>query len=146
MPGWQALLLGVPVAALVAFMTEGLPITQPSRLFLQPARLFTFCFRYFPYFWWESFKANLDVAYRVLHPRLPIRPGIIRMKTEIKSDMGLTILANSVSLMPGTTTVDIDSKKGLIYVHCMTVSETDAGQRTRLVVQRFESMLRKVFE
>ncbi len=145
-PNVQALILGVSVALLVAVMTEFLPVGEPTRILTQPSRLMMFCFVYFPYFWWEHFKANLDVAYRVLHPKLPIRPAILRMKSELKSDMGLTILANSVSLMPGTTTMDIDPDRGLIYVHCMYISEADGGQAIQRVVHRFERMLKRIFE
>jgi multicomponent Na+:H+ antiporter subunit E len=145
LPGPEALALGIPIAGLVALATRDLPVTRKSGLLLQPARLAIFCAEYIPYFWWQHFKANLDVACRVLHPRLPIRPGIIRVETKMKSDMGVTILANSISLMPGTTTIDVDTDKERIYVHCMNIPEGSEGQAIKAVVHKLETMLKKVF-
>ena len=52
-------------------------------------------------FIWECIKANLDVAYRVLHPAMPIRPGIVKVKTTLKSELAKTLLANSITMTPG---------------------------------------------
>jgi multicomponent Na+:H+ antiporter subunit E len=94
-------------------------------------------------FIWECFKANIDVAYRVLHPALPIRPGTVKVKVGLKSDIGLTFLANSITLTPGTTSVDVDKEGGYLYVHCLCV-KSDAGRLP--VVARFERILSKIFE
>ncbi|MFA5085679.1 MAG: Na+/H+ antiporter subunit E, partial [Candidatus Omnitrophota bacterium] len=56
-------------------------------------------------FLWECLKANIDVAFRVIHPYLPIRPGTVKIKTSLRSDIGLTFLANSLTLTPGNTTI-----------------------------------------
>jgi multicomponent Na+:H+ antiporter subunit E len=87
------------------------------------------------------------VAYRVLHPDLPIKPGTIRVKTSLKSDAGLTFLANSVTLTPGTTSVDIDRDKGLIYIHMLYISDSyDKDSMKLKVVDKFEKILRRIFE
>ena len=83
---------------------------------------------------------------RVIHPDLPIRPGTVRVKTSLKSDIGLTFLANSITLTPGTTTVDIDKERGLIYVHRINIKEGHAVSEHLPVVEKFENILRKVFE
>ncbi len=145
-PGLQALIIGLPVAALVVYLTENIPYGKVSALHFQPGRHLRFIFHYMPIFWWEHFKANVEVAYRVLHPRLPIRPAVVRVKTELKTDIGLTLLANSVSLVPGTTSVDLDHEKGILYVHCMYVSPTDVDGVAKRRVQRFEKILVKIFE
>jgi len=69
----------------------------------------------------EMIVANLDVAYRVLHPKMPIRPGIVEVKPNIKSDMGKLLLSNSITLTPGTLSMDwIDDK---LYIHWINVDE-----------------------
>jgi multicomponent Na+:H+ antiporter subunit E len=55
----------------------------------------------------EIIKANLDVALRVIKPVIPINPGIVKVKTKLKTPMGRLILTNSITLTPGTLTVDI---------------------------------------
>lgn len=117
-----------------------------SRLLTHPRRYVYFLLQYVPLFLWEVLKANFDVAYRVLHPRLPIRPGIVEVRTSLVSDIGLTFLANSITLTPGTMTVDIDQANGRLFVHWIDVKATDVEKATKLVAGRFEPILRKIFE
>ena len=137
-------LSGIVVAAFVTFMTNDMFEANANPL-KRPSRYFWFVW-YAVVFLWECFKANLDVAYRVIHPDLPIRPGTIRVKTSLKSDIGLTFLANSITLTPGTTTVDIDKDRGFIYVHRIYIKEGHAASEHLPVVEKFEKILRKVFE
>ena len=92
------------------------------------------------------FKANLDVAFRLLSPKLPIRPGIVKIKTNLKSDSGLTFLANSITLTPGTTTIDIDKENGFLYVHWLNVKSEDIDEATRLIAGKYEKILDRIFE
>lgn len=66
-----------------------------------------FLLAYIGVLFWEIIKANVDVAYRVLHPRIPIRPGIVVIRTSLKSNVAKLILANSITLTPGTFTLDV---------------------------------------
>jgi multicomponent Na+:H+ antiporter subunit E len=97
-------------------------------------------------FIWECIKANIDVAYRVLHPSLPINPGIIKIKTNLKSDTALTFLANSITLTPGTMTVDIDGDNGILYIHWIDVKAKETEAATQTISERFEKVLAKIFE
>lgn len=144
-PDWQHLLVGVFVAWFVAFMTGDLFIRR-SYVLKHPQRYWYFLVDYLPKFLWECFKANLDVAYRVLHPKLPINPGIVKVKTILKSDTALTFLANSITLTPGTLTVDIDRDNGILYVHWIDVRAKDVETATRIIVERFEKILVRIFD
>jgi len=145
LPDWQHLTIGIFVALFVAFMTGDLFIKRPHVL-KHPLRYWYFLFYYLPVFLWECIKANLDVAYRVTHPRLPINPGIVKVKTRLKSDTALTFLANSITLTPGTLSVDIDRDKGILYIHWINVRATDIEKATQIIVERFERILEKIFE
>ena len=101
---------------------------------------------YIPLFVWECIKANIDSAYRLIHPDLPIRPGIVKVRTTLKSKVGLTILVNSITLMPGTMTVDCDEDNNLLYVHWADVKSTDIDKATELIVLKFERVLKRIFE
>jgi len=74
-------------------------------------------------FFLEMMKANLDVAYRVL--TMKIRPGIIRVKSGMKTDLGVFMLANSITLTPGTITVDIDEETNDLFIHNINLAEGD---------------------
>jgi multicomponent Na+:H+ antiporter subunit E len=108
-------------------------------------RYLWFCY-YVPVFLWECLKANIDVAMRVLNPKLPINPGIVKVKTTLKSDTGLTFLANSITLTPGTFCVDIDAESGVLYIHWIDVKTQDVEKATQAIVLKFENILKKVFE
>lgn len=144
-PDFQHLIVGVFVAALVAFLTGDLFVSRPYIL-KRPRRYWYFIAHYLPVFLWEMIKANIDVAYRVLHPDLPINPGIVKVKTSLKSDTALTFLANSITLTPGTMSVDIDKDNGVLYIHWINVRTKDTQGATKIIVQRFEKILKKIFD
>jgi len=144
-PDWQHLIVGIFVAAFVAFMTGDFFIQRPHVL-KHPLRYWYFIAFYLPIFLWECFKANIDVAYRVLHPKLPINPGIVKVKTSLRSDTALTFLANSITLTPGTLSVDIDSDNGILYVHWIDVKTKDTEAATKIIIKRFEKILTKIFD
>ncbi len=143
-PDLQHLLVGVLVAGFVAFMTGDMFVQRPH-LFTHIKRYFWFAY-YLPLFIWECIKANIDVAYRVSHPDLPIHPGIVKVKTTLKSETGLTFLANSITLTPGTLSVDIDQEEGFLYIHWIDVKDKDIERATKIVIERFEKILRRIFE
>lgn len=143
-PDFQHTVVGILVAGFVAFLTGDMFIRRshkPRRI----SRYLWFCY-YIPLFIWECFKANIDVALRVLDPRLPINPGIVKVKTTLKSDTGLTFLANSITLTPGTFCVDIDPEEGALYIHWIDVKTQDITQATQAIVNKFENILKKIFE
>ncbi|MBI4743491.1 MAG: Na+/H+ antiporter subunit E [Actinobacteria bacterium] len=77
-------------------------------------------FRHFPYvliLLKEVIMANLDVAERVLDPQLPIEPAVVRLKSPVKGELAQTALANSITLTPGTLTIDIKGDE--FYIHCL---------------------------
>ena len=110
---------------------------------LNPARWLFFLI-YVPYFFYYCMKANLDVAVRIIHPDVPIRPGIVKVATTLKTDLAKTFLANSITLTPGTLTVDVIGQD--FYVHWINIASDDAAEQTRVIVERFEGILARVFE
>ena len=143
-PDMQHIIVGIFVSALVAYITGDMFVQRPH-LFKHVERYLWFLY-YVPIFLWEMLKANIDVAYRVSHPKLPINPGIVKVKTTLKSETGLTFLANSITLTPGTLSVDLDSEKGYIYVHWIDVKHKDTEKATQDIVLRFEKILTRIFE
>ena len=101
---------------------------------------------YIPLLFWECMKANLDVAYRVIHPGLPVNPGIVKVKTKLRGELGLTFLANSITLTPGTLSVDVDKENGYLYVHWIDVKDKEIDRASRIIVRKFEKVLGRIFE
>lgn len=143
-PDYQHFIVGILVSCFVSFMTGDMFVKRPH-IFKHVSRYLWFLY-YIPLFIWECLKANVDVAYRVGHPDLPINPGIVKVKTTLKSDTGLTFLANSITLTPGTMSVDIDSENGFLYIHWIDVKDKDMQKATEIIVHTFEQVLKRIFE
>ena len=91
----------------------------------------------------ELFKSNIDVALRVLNPRLPIRPGIVKVTTSLHSSIARIILANAITLTPGTLTVETAGEH--FYIHWIDVSAGDIEAASRAIVRKFERHLEVMF-
>lgn len=90
---------------------------------LNPLRLILFLGYAIGPFFLAMAKANIDVAYRVITGR--IRPGIVRISPHLQTDFGITLLANSITLTPGTLSVDVDEETGDLFVHWINVTNPE---------------------
>ncbi|MFB6291676.1 MAG: Na+/H+ antiporter subunit E [Candidatus Bipolaricaulia bacterium] len=140
---WAMIVAGSLVSLLSGILLGGIATEHPIKG-LNPLRYFWAACYVFTLAWWVM-VANLDVAFRVLHPDVPINPGIVKVKTKLESESAKTALSNSITLTPGTMTVDL-SEDGYLYVHWINVSSTEVEEATREIVGRFEWLLRRVFE
>jgi len=110
---------------------------------INPKRVIYFLW-YIAVLFFEIIKANFDVALRVIHPALPINPGVVIIHTELKSDIAKTVLANSITLTPGTFTLDIQEDKMLI--HWIDVKAVDIDTTTKIIGEKFEKILKVIFQ
>ena len=86
-------------------------------------------------------RSNLDVARRVLSPSLPINPGVVQVRTGLRSELGRLLLANSITLTPGTLTVDVDDDRLLVHwIDCPAGTDMEAA--TRAIAAEFEKWLK----
>lgn len=84
---------------------------------------------------------NVTLSIRVLNPRLPIKPGIVAIPTALRDDIQLTILGSLMTLTPDTVTMDIDQRRGIIYVHWIDVQTTDPQAAQRLISSSLEEKI-----
>ena len=90
-------------------------------------------------------RANLDMARRVLTPALPLRPAMVQIRTSLRSDLGRLVLANSITLTPGTLSVDVDGDALVVHwVDCPP--DTDMAAATQQIAGAFERHLRGFLE
>ena len=125
------LTLGVLSTLFVVFLATRADLidreTQPT--LLKPSVLL--------YWFWlgrEIIKSNIDVARRILNPRLPISPNIFTVRAGQKTELGRVTYANSITLVPGTVTVDID--EDVFTVHALTqaaAADLKRGEMNRRV-------------
>ena len=80
---------------------------------------------FFFYFLYEMLKANFQVAYEVVTSNLHMKPGFIKMKLEARTDLEITLLANLISLTPGTLVIDVSDDRKVMYIHGMYLEDRD---------------------
>jgi multicomponent Na+:H+ antiporter subunit E len=94
------------------------------------------------FFVWELVVANLRVARTVLAPRIRIRPRIVEIPLDLESDHEITILANLITLTPGTLSLDVSEDRKTLLVHALDVEDEDAFRRE--IKDGFERRVREV--
>lgn len=104
-------------AVLYRVSFESTPVAR--RVPMVTARFFV----YTPYLLWQIFKANIQIAYVVLHPNLPIDPSVEEVEAMVWGGLPVTTLANSITLTPGTLTVDVEGRT--LRVHTLTSSSRE---------------------
>ena len=136
---WHELLAGAGVALLSALLVA--PMLASVPWVIDPRRWLAFLI-YLPVFLWALIKANLHIAYLVLHPRLPIHPSIRRVKSTLEGPLARAMLANSITLTPGTLTVEVEGED--LYVHCVDARFADDKEACAKILAPFEKHIRRI--
>jgi len=98
---------------------------------------------YVGYLFMAIIRSTLDVARRVVQKEIPLNPGIVKVKTRLKSKAGRMILANSITLTPGTLSVDVQGND--YFIHWIDVTAVDEEEATKEIVAGFEKYLEVIF-
>ena len=138
----QELGVGALVALVIAVLA-GKEITEDGMKNFSFHRI-QYTIRYIFVFIWEMIKANIDVARRIVQPTIPINPGIVEVPTKLKSNVAKLALANSITLTPGTLTVDIIDDK--LYIHWIDVKSENPEENFKEISSVFEKYIKEIFE
>jgi len=130
------LIVGLAVAVVAASASMRF-IALPFK-YISPVRVFFFLV-YLPYFIFEVIRANVKIALVVLNPKLPISPELKKGKSKLKSSYGRLLLSSSITLTPGTLTVEGNEKEFVIH----TVSEK---RNAREIMEPFEKFIKRITE
>ena len=137
----EVLITGIVVAfALSLFFCGKCDIFAEVKL---TPKAFIYALLYIGVFVIELVKSNIDVTRRVLSPSLPINPGIVEVKTTLKSKFGRLILANSITLTPGTLTIDM--KDDSLFIHWIDVKDDSVEEASKEIVKKFEKYLEVIY-
>ncbi len=138
----QELLTGAAITLVLALLMRSLyPLLSGIKPGVRPL---LFMVAYVFIFIWQLILANLDVAKRVLSPRRPINPGIVKVKTKLKSPLAKMMLTSSITLTPGTLSLDVQGDD--IFIHWIDVKGKDIETATNAIVSVFEKGLKEVVE
>lgn len=126
------LALGYVLGEFLIGLTVGIPIAYLFRRFYSPTpvivrtpRAMVAGLQYTTHFLYELVTANVDVARRVLSPRMPIDPAVIEVPLRVETDLAITTIANSITLTPGTLTMDYDTDQNSLYVHTLAATDPE---------------------
>jgi len=143
---YSEIVVGIIFAIVVGIIVRNVFIKDNFRM-LNPVRWLVFLVYLIGPFFISMARANLDVAYRVITGR--INPGIVKIDPKLKTDLGITMLANSITLTPGTLSVDVDEDKNQLYIHWINVKEDALKKKPRdckYVCGGFPKWIRRIAE
>lgn len=130
---------GIISSLVVTYVSADLMFRSHKNI-LDSVRIFIRFLLYLPRLMVEILYANIDVAYRILHPKMPIDPGMITIETPFKGDILRTSFANALTLTPGTVTIDV--RRGTFVVHALVM---DVSNRELLEKRGIEKSLGRIF-
>lgn len=143
---FEEIIFGIILSAIVGIISAKILVKKDLRM-ANPVRWFSFIAYLIGPFFIEMAKANIDVAYRVLTGK--INPGIVKISPKLKTDLGISLLANSITLTPGTLSVDIDEDTNDLYVHWINVKKEALEKKPvdcKYICGNFPKWVRRVAE
>jgi multicomponent Na+:H+ antiporter subunit E len=117
--------LAVGAAAAVAATAVSLKLLPPSP---RRAKIWALI-ALIPGFLWRSVLGGADVAWRALHPKLPVRPGWIDYPVKLQDGTARAMFGAQTSLLPGTLSAGVEG--GSMRIHCLEVSDRTRGELAR---------------
>ena len=143
---YEEILFGIILSAISGFVARTIFMKKSLRM-LNPVRWIMFLVYVIGPLFVGMAKANFDVAYRVITGK--INPGIVKISPDLKTDLGITMLANSITLTPGTLTVDIDEDKNDLYIHWINVKKEALEKKPvdcKYICCKFDKWIRRIAE
>ncbi len=144
--GFEEILIGL-VLSIIAGVVGRKVFVKKSLRMLNPVRWIMFIVYVIGPFFVGLAKANFDVAYRVITGK--INPGIVKISPDLKTDLGVTMLANSITLTPGTLSVDIDEDSNDLYIHWINVKDEAIKKKPvdcKYICGSFDKWVRRIAE
>ncbi len=139
------MLSGAVVCALIAWMFSAYSFEEISSSILDPRRWIYFV-RYILILGWGILLAGISLARIILKPNIEIRPGVVVVPTSLEKRWERTLLANSITLTPGTFFLDMNEEEGLLYVHWISMKSESLERIREMITERYERIIAKVFE
>lgn len=129
---------GFVLGYLVLWLVQG--VVGPSNYFKKVSQVISFVL----FFVGALIRANLRVAYEVITLTHTMRPGVVAVPLELQTDAAITLLANLITLTPGTLSLDVSADRRVLYVHSMYIN--DVEQFRREIKEGFERRVMEVFQ
>ena len=133
---------GVVASLITAYLSHDIFVGKAD-LKTETGRVFKFIV-YIPWLLWEIILANVEIAYLVLSPKPLVDPQIVRFKNDLKTDLGIVTLAHSITLTPGTVTVEADREEFVIHAIWQKSAEGIISGEMQRKVKKIEGEVMKI--
>ncbi len=132
------LIIGFVLGYAVLAITQRL--MAPSGYFSRVPKVLSFAL----FFLWELTKASVRVAISVASPRLNIRPAVVAVPLDVRSNGAITLLANLITLTPGTLYLDVSADRRVMYIHTIHVDDLDEFRHS--IKSGYERRVKEILE
>ncbi len=137
----KSIIAGIILSFLIALIAGGLFTQNPHKM-LHLKRYLWF-FAYCAILAWDMFKANIDVIFYIFNPKVRLEPKIVPVETALRSETGITALSNTINLIQGMTSVDIDDSSRILSVYFVRSSNYEKNLAR---IRKYEKILENIFE
>lgn len=143
----QEVIVGIIVSLIVALFCYKFLIKENAFWLFHPKRILSFIV-FILIFFVELVKSNLDVALRALSFKPRVNPGIVKIETPVQSQYGLSMLSNSITLTPGTITLEVEKGRNsnYLYIHWIDVKSQECPEASKNIKGSFEPWIRRIFK
>ncbi len=136
---------GLLVSVVISYLLAGFVVREGRKL--GEVKRLAYLVKYFIYYMLVAeVRAHSDVIKRILHPKMPINPGIVRVPYGVSSDYAMTLIANSITNTPGTVVVDVSKDRKELYVHWIDVKAVEPEKSREFISKTFEEYAKKIFD
>jgi len=142
------LIVGTIVSLITTFLYNDLLFRKSNRKksWIYHLKQLFYIILFIPVFFYEAFIAALKVSRHVFEKEPSFTPGIIKVKTKLTNITALTILANLITLTPGTLTLDFDMRERAFFIHWIDVTTLQQAEARKETIERFENWLEVIFQ
>ncbi len=133
---------GIVASLIVAYLSHDIFIGKPD-IKVETGRVLKFI-KYLPWLLWKVILANFEIAYLVLHPKPLVDPQLVRFKPDLEMDLGIVTLAQSITLTPGTVTVEANKEEFVIHAIWQKSADGIIGGEMQRKVKKIEGELKEL--
>lgn len=136
---------GAGVGVITGYLFSNITIKNPRKT-LNPKRWIFTVFYAIRYLIVDETRAHIDVIKRILHPRTPVNPAIVKVPFEVSTEYAITAIANSITNTPGTVVVDVNLEEKVFYVHWIDAKSIEPHKAREMISSVFEKYAKIIFE
>lgn len=139
------IITGLVIAVFCGIMFSDVVVTNAIKV-ADPRRWYYLVRYALRYFIIDETLAHIDVIKRILHPKVPVNPAVVKVPFYVRTDYAKTAVANSITNTPGTVVLEIDELENVFYVHWIDAKTLEPEKARNAISRIFEEYSKKIFD